>query len=108
MEKKLANHPAASAFLSYPHFIGTVTAFIDRYIALPYLRGLGWSVHRIDDEVFAAAADARWRSKQALVVYARMRNGANRRAVEQEFVPKLALAPNFRCPDLGGESSSPI
>lgn len=97
VEKKLAHHPAASAFLSYPHFIGTVTAFLDRYIALPYLRGLGWSVHRIDDEVFAAAAGARWRSRQALVSYAQMNNGANRRAVEHEFVPKLALMPTFVC-----------
>ena len=97
VEKKLADHPAASAFLGYPHFVGTVTAFIDRYIALPYLRGLGWSVHRIDDEVFAATACARWRSKQALVGYAQMRNRANLRAVTQEFVPKLALTPNFVC-----------
>ena len=97
VEKRLAYHPAASAFLSYPHFIGTVTAFLDRYIALPYLRGLGWSVHRIDDEVFAAAAGSRWRSKRALVGYARMRKGANRRAVEHEFVPKLALAQTFVC-----------
>ena len=97
VEKKLAHHPAASAILGYPHFIGTVTAFIDRYIALPYLRGLGWSVHRIDDEVFAAVAGSRWRSKQSLRNFAHMNNGANRRAVEQEFVPKLALMPTFEC-----------
>ena len=97
VEKKLTNHPAASAFLAYPHFIGTVTAFIDRYLALPYLRGLGWSVHRIDDEVFAAAASARWRSKQDLVRYAHMRNRANLHAVEREFVPKLALTSDFVC-----------
>lgn len=97
VEKKLAHHPTASAFLGYPHFIGTVTAFLDRYIALPYLRGLGWSVHRIDDEVFAAAAGSRWRSKRALVGYAQMNNRANQRAVEHEFVPKLALAPTFVC-----------
>lgn len=97
VERKLAHHPAASAFLGHPHFIGTVTAFIDRYIALPYLRGLGWSVHRIDDDVFAAVAGSRWRSKHALVGYARMNSGANRRAVEHEFVPKLALAPAFVC-----------
>lgn len=97
VEKKLAHHPAASAFLSYPHFIGTVTAFLDRYIALPYLRGLGWSVHRIDDEVFAAAAVSRWRSKPALLRYARGNNGRNQQRVEREFVPKLALLPTFVC-----------
>jgi len=96
VEKKLFRHPAASAFLDYPHFIGTVTAFIDRYLALPYLRGLGWSVERIDDEVYGAVAGTRWRSKQALVVYAQMNNGANRRSLEQ-FVRTLELAPDFEC-----------
>lgn len=96
VEKKLFKHPAASAFLSYPHFIGTVTAFIDRYLALPYLRGLGWSVERIDDEVFGAVAGSRWGSKQALVGYAQMNNGANRRSLEQ-FVRMLELASDFEC-----------
>jgi len=71
VESKLFAHPAASAFLSYPHFIGTVTAFIDRFIALPYLRGLGWSVQRIDDDVFAAVANSRWRSKPTLLASSR-------------------------------------
>ncbi len=97
VEKKLAAHSAASVFLGYPHFIGTVTAFLDRYIALPYLRGLGWSVHRIDDEVFAAVAGSKWRSKGALCAYAEARNGVNRHSLEQSFVPKLALAPTFVC-----------
>lgn len=97
VEKKLAHHPAASAFLGYPHFIGTVTAFLDRYIALPYLRGLGWSVHRIDDEVFAAIAGSRWRSKPALLRYARSNRGRNQQRLESNFVPKLALAPTFVC-----------
>jgi DNA helicase II / ATP-dependent DNA helicase PcrA len=74
-----------------------VTAFIDRYIALPYLRGLGWSVHRIDDEVFAAVASSKWRSKLALVRYAQMNNRANWRTVEQMIVPKLTLVPAFAC-----------
>ncbi len=97
VQKKLSNHSQAFVFLNYPHFIGTVTAFIDRYIALPYLRGLGWSVHRIDDEVFAAVAGSKWRSKGALVAYAQMNRRANWRAVENEFVPKLTLAPVFVC-----------
>lgn len=45
VKKKVAHHPAASAFLGYPPFNGTVTAFLGRYIVLPYLCGLGWSIH---------------------------------------------------------------
>ena len=81
VEKKLAAHPAASAFLSYPHFIGTVTAFVDKFIALPYLRGLGWSVQRIDDEVFAAVAARRFRSKPTLLASSRRQEHAVRRWV---------------------------
>jgi DNA helicase II / ATP-dependent DNA helicase PcrA len=94
VEKKLAAHPSASAFLSYPHFIGTVTAFINQFIALPYLRGFGWSVQRIDDEVFEAVAKIRYRSYTDLLNYARMNRGANARSLEG-FVSKLELAPDF-------------
>ena len=90
VEKKLYTHPTASAFLSYPHFVGTVTSFIDRFIALPCLRGLGWPVHRIDDDVFAAVALSRYRSKQALLLYGRRNDYALR-----NFVQNLVLAQDF-------------
>ena len=95
-EAHLHPHPSASAFLGYPHFIGTVTAFIDRFIALPYLHGLGWLVQRIDDDVFSAVAGSRWRSKAALITFSRMNNGANRHALEQ-FVSNMELADDFVC-----------
>jgi len=94
VEDKLFSHPSASAFLGYPHFIGTVTAFIDRFVALPYLRGLGWQVQRIDDDVFSAVAGSRWGAKPALVTYANMQNSRNRRALEQ-FVGNMELAVDF-------------
>ncbi len=69
VENRLSDHSRAAAFLSYPHFIGTVTAFIDQFIALPYLRGLGWPIRRIDDDVFAAVATARIQEKAAYRAY---------------------------------------
>ncbi|KAB2912690.1 MAG: ATP-dependent helicase [Hyphomicrobiaceae bacterium] len=69
VEKRLSDHPRAAAFLSYPHFIGTVTTFIDHFIALPFLRGIGWPIRRVDDDVFASVAAARMQSKQALRAY---------------------------------------
>lgn len=92
VEQKLSAHPSASAFLSYPHFIGTVTAFINRFIALPYLRGLGWTVQHIDDDVFAAIALSRWRTKQALVRY----SYRNQHALEG-YVSNLEIAESFEC-----------
>lgn len=92
VEKKLFAHQSASAFLSYPHFIGTVTAFIDRFIALPYLRGLGWSVQRIDDDVFAAIATSRRPSKPTLT----RTSFRNDHGVET-WVSSMELAHDFEC-----------
>jgi len=94
VEAKLASHPAASAFLSYPHFVGTVTAFLDRFLALPYLRGLGWSIQRIDDDVFGAAALVRYRTKPTLVASARAQGGARQHQVES-WIARMELAVDF-------------
>ena len=96
VEKKLSAHPSASAFLDYPHFIGTVTAFMDRFLALPYLRGLGWPMHRIDDDVFAAIARSRWRGKPALRQFSYGNGGRNTHAVER-WVEGMELADDFEC-----------
>lgn len=96
VEKKLFTHPAASSFLTYPHFIGTVTAFIDRFIALPYLRGLGWSVQRIDDDVFASVAGSRWKSKPTLRGFSRGNRGRNEHAVAT-WVCSMDLSSGFAC-----------
>lgn len=92
VEDKLLGHPSASAFLSYPHFVGTVTSFINRFIALPYLRGLGWSVQQIDDDVFAAVALSRWRTKQPLIQYAYRQEHAL-----MGYLNSLELAEDFEC-----------
>ena len=97
IEKKLLEHPKASVFLNYPNFVGTVTAFINQYLALPYLRGLGWTVRHIDDDAFAAEALRRMRSKPKLVGRTRMQNGALKNQVEK-WVSHLELAEDFDCP----------
>ena len=96
VERKLLLHPTASAFLSYPHFIGTVTSFMNQYLALPYLRGLGWSVQHIDDDAFAATALKRYRGKQHLSRHSRMRSGQCKNQVET-WVRNLELASDFEC-----------
>jgi DNA helicase-2/ATP-dependent DNA helicase PcrA len=92
IEKLLAAHPSAGAFLGYPHFVGTVTTFIDHFIALPYLKGLGWSVRRIDDEVFSAVVRAKYRGKPGLRAMAR--NAENK---VEGWISKMELADDFEC-----------
>lgn len=90
VEKRLSSHASSAAFLNYPHFIGTVTAFIDRYLALPYLRGLGWPIKRIDDAVFAAVANSRIASRPYLRSIAR-----HQPKNVENWVSNLEFAPNF-------------
>ena len=96
VEKELLNHATASAFLSYPHFIGTVTGFVNKYIALPYLRGLGWGIQQIDDDAFEAAAWRRLGGKRNLLIRTKMKRGAFSNQV-RTWVVNLELASDFDC-----------
>lgn len=52
IQKRLAATPDGSRLLAYPHFIGTIHAFVNQFLALPFLRSEGLEVDVIDDEVF--------------------------------------------------------
>lgn len=96
VEKALLGHAAASVFLGYPHFIGTVTAFLHQFLALPYLRGIGWTVERIDDDAFAVAAKRAMRRMPNLVKRTRIQKGALAHETES-WAEKLELALDFTC-----------
>ncbi|OWQ48404.1 hypothetical protein CDL60_07475 [Roseateles noduli] len=56
IQRRLGASAEGSRLLTYPHFIGTIHGFIDRFLALPALRSMGFTVDVIDDEVFAKKA----------------------------------------------------
>ncbi len=56
VEKRLPFHPTAYDLLDYPHFIGTIQSFVDRFLALAYLRNNGIEVFTIDDLRFSNRA----------------------------------------------------
>lgn len=90
VEDLIASHPTAAQFMAYPHFTGTVTAFINQYLALPYLRGLGWNLRQVDDDVFEAEALRRYPSYWAL------KNQAKRAsATVERWVGRLTLDTSF-------------
>jgi hypothetical protein len=95
VQRRLGDHSTASAFMAYPHFIGTVTAFIDQFIAIPYLRGLGWPLRRIDDTAFAAAANALVSSKPTLNTMRRRKGGDYQ---VSQWVERLELGEDFTTP----------
>lgn len=94
VEDLIARHPTAARLTSYPHFTGTVTAFINQYLALPYLRGLGWSVRQIDDDAFAAEALRRYPSWGLLDGLAKNKKLKLKRRLE-EWIALLDLDPGF-------------
>lgn len=56
---RLSASPDGALLLHYPHFIGTIHAFVNQFLALPLLRSHGIAVDVIDDDVFAQKALAK-------------------------------------------------
>ncbi|MEQ1151686.1 UvrD-helicase domain-containing protein [Acinetobacter johnsonii] len=48
---RLEKHEHGRKILSYPHFIGTIQEFINRYLAIPYCRQNNIHVNQVDDEI---------------------------------------------------------
>lgn len=64
IQRRLGTNPSGSRLLAYPHFIGTIHAFVNQFLALPYMRSNGLEIDIIDDDVFSrralAIASANW------------------------------------------------
>lgn len=50
IEKRLGNTAVGQRLLSYPHFVGTIQGFVDNFLAMPWLRSLGYPIRVIDDQ----------------------------------------------------------
>lgn len=50
IEHRLGNTDVGQALLSYPHFVGTIHAFVNHFLAIPWLRSQGFPLVVIDDE----------------------------------------------------------
>lgn len=51
---KLGNSAAGISLTRYPHFVGTIHAFVNEYLALPWLRSKGLEVRCIDTQIALA------------------------------------------------------
>ncbi len=51
IEAKLGNTKAGGNLLSYPHYIGTIHGFVNGFLALPWLRSLGYPINVIETEI---------------------------------------------------------
>jgi len=63
---RLEATPTGARLLGYPHFLGTIHAFVNQYLALPFLRSEGNPIDIIDNDVFAVRAISRLKAKRKL------------------------------------------
>ncbi|MBO6638477.1 MAG: ATP-dependent helicase [Roseitalea sp.] len=54
IQSRLGHTPVGPRLLRYPHFIDTIHAFANRFLALPYLRSNGYPSPLVDDDVAKA------------------------------------------------------
>ena len=73
---RLAGTSEGTRLLSYPHFIGTIHAFINQFLALPRLRSDGGTVDIIDDDLFGRKAVSR--ALKSKSVWGWLKNGHGR------------------------------
>ncbi|MCA8471908.1 UvrD-helicase domain-containing protein, partial [Burkholderia cepacia] len=68
---KLSSSASGVSLTRYPHFVGTIHAFVNEYLALPWLRSKGVEVRCIDTRIALAKrwnllpANRRWALQQA-------------------------------------------
>ena len=53
---KQSNTAEAQCLLSYPHFIGTIQEFVNRFLALPYIRSTGIKDITVDNDEYVKQA----------------------------------------------------
>ncbi|MBF0247996.1 MAG: ATP-dependent helicase [Alphaproteobacteria bacterium] len=58
IEQRLGSTAEGQALLGYPHFIGTIHGFVDRFLGMPWIKACGFPVSIIDTE---AALARRWK-----------------------------------------------
>lgn len=75
IKRRLAASHDGSRLLTHPHFIGTIHAMVNQFLALPYLRSNGMTVDVIDDDIFARRTLALANANYSLRRYMEMNAG---------------------------------
>ncbi|MDU9034250.1 UvrD-helicase domain-containing protein [Pseudomonas corrugata] len=69
IQHRLGASHDGSRLLTHPHFIGTIHAMVNQFLALPYLRSNGMTVDVIDNDIFARRALALAEANYGLKLY---------------------------------------
>jgi hypothetical protein len=71
ISKRLGISAVGARILSYPHFVGTIHAFVNQFLALPLLRSDGETIDVVDNDIFASKALSLLRTKWTLNAWVR-------------------------------------
>jgi DNA helicase II / ATP-dependent DNA helicase PcrA len=52
IEQRLLSIPGGDALFAYPHYIGTIQTFVNKYLAIPWLREKSIELKEIDDDAY--------------------------------------------------------
>lgn len=66
ISKRLGETISGVRLLGYPHFVGTIHAFVNQFLSLPLLRSDGEAIDVIDNDIFAVRARSLLRTKPTL------------------------------------------
>lgn len=93
ISSRLSSCTAGNALLRYPHFVGTIHAFVNEFLAIPWLRSKGIHIKAIDNDL---TLDKRWHA----LPY------NTRSYLEKQNLNKYALS--YDQPDFGGGQKGSI
>ncbi|WP_254457945.1 UvrD-helicase domain-containing protein [Xanthomonas sacchari] len=99
IERCLKSVPSGESLLAYPHYIGTIQSFVNRFVALPWLRTLGITPREVDEEDFSE------RFYSAAYKFSKGWIGINRYARESTIKQVRFRGPNL---DLHSDADVPL
>lgn len=87
IESSLGYTPEGRRLLSYPHYVGTIHGFVNEFLAIPWLRSLGYPATTIDDQ----QCEQHRRRLLRLNQFATLRNYVTQR----EANPQVRIVPGW-------------
>ena len=78
IERKLGSTAEGQALLSYPHFIGTIHGFVDRFLGIPWIKTCGFPVEVVDSDI---TLSYRWQKIERKYQYALENKGRDEQAL---------------------------
>jgi superfamily I DNA/RNA helicase len=108
IESRLGNTAPGRRLLAYPHFVGTIHAFVNEFLAMPWLRSQGNAIKMVDDTSVEARRRRLLQRREfsALRTYVAQKEAPTSTGFKKNLVGQWCIAsPTFLVHD---ENGSPV